>query len=148
MWDRGRVVELLGHCTGNLVVPDLSPSPCLLLGLFSVALSSIPWPPWLHLVHNHLVCFCPVGILKLFVYFKMFNLFVVALKSPTGGVEDNVITIIVIVSFLLNLVNKELTWITICWHQNKTKQKKKQVRLISMTFKVFFSFAHLSQFYR
>ena len=79
----------------------------------------------------------------------MFNLFVVALKSPIGGVEDNVITIIVIVSFLLNSVNKELTWITICWHQNKTKQKKKkQVRLISMTFKVYFSFAHLSQFYR
>ena len=39
----------------------------------------------------------------------MFNLFVVALKSPIGGVEDNVITIIFIVSFLLNLVNKELT---------------------------------------
>ena len=76
------MVEWLGHCTGNLVVPDLSPSPCLLLGLFSVefnSLTSVTAP-----------CAQPPGLLptswnfKTLCVFTMFNLFVVALKSPIG----------------------------------------------------------------
>ena len=45
----------------------VSPPPCYALDLFSVALSSTPWP---HFAISQLVCLLPVGIFKHFVYLQ------------------------------------------------------------------------------
>ena len=59
------MAKWLGCWTCILVVSGSSPSPCHLLDLFLVALSSTPW--WHH-VNSQVVCLLLVGILKHFVF--------------------------------------------------------------------------------
>ena len=64
-WGGGDMAKWLGCWTCILVVSGSSPSPCHLLDLFLVALSSTPW--WHH-VNSQVVCLLLVGILKHFVF--------------------------------------------------------------------------------
>ena len=81
------MAEWLGRWTCNLLVQG---STLLLTGFVELGCPSST--PWLRFVNSQLVCLLQVGIFNHFnlCLFTMFvsYLFVLALKSPTGGVVN------------------------------------------------------------
>lgn len=62
-----------------------SPLPSYSLDFFSVVPSAVSW---LSFVYSQLVCIPPVGVFKHYIYLQFFNVLVMSLLRPVGGLVN------------------------------------------------------------